>query len=65
MQEPNENQTATQPKQEICNIRIMFPVASDDEAIGYKKKITDMLSSNPDAVINFSIISGRPSGPMK
>lgn len=46
-----------QPKKEICSIRIMFPVNSDDEAIAIKKKITDILSGSPDVVIQFSINS--------
>ncbi|GAG54129.1 unnamed protein product [marine sediment metagenome] len=49
-----------QPKQEICSIRIMFPVTSDEQAIDYKKKISAMLKDIPDATIQFSIISGRP-----
>ena len=44
-------------KQELCTIRIMFPVASDEQAIGYKKLITDILKDNDDANIQFSIMS--------
>jgi len=40
---------------EICSIRIMFPVSSDEQAIEYKKKIQSVLSDNPDAQIQFSI----------
>lgn len=63
MQEPNETTQNPLPKQEICTIRIIFPVKSDDQAIGFKKKITEILSDIPDAAINFSIMSGRPSMP--
>jgi len=40
---------------EICSIRIMFPVTSDEQAIEYKKKIQSVLSDNPEAQIQFSI----------
>ena len=64
MPEPNENQTGTPTKPEICSIKIMFPVESDEQAIAFKKKINNMLKDIPDAVIQFSIMSGRPTGPM-
>lgn len=50
-------------KQEICQIRIMFPVDTDEQAIKYKKKIADVLSDVPDANVQFSIMSvpARPS----
>ncbi len=51
-------------KQELCTIRIMFPVASDEQAIGYKKLITDILKDNSDANIQFSIMS-MPSPAMR
>jgi len=49
-----------QDKQEICSIRIMFPVNSDDEAIAYKKKIAAILSEIPDAQIQFSLMQTPP-----
>lgn len=48
-----QNPTAS----EICQIRIMFPVESDDEAIAYKRKIKEALSDKPDAQIQFSLMS--------
>lgn len=42
--------------QEICQIRIMFPVDTDEQAIEYKKKIAEILTDRPDAQIHFSII---------
>lgn len=45
-----------QSKQEVCSIRIAFPVESDEQAIGYKKKITDILTDIPDVNISFSIL---------
>lgn len=47
-------------KQEICSIRIMFPVESDEQAIEYKKKIAALLAEIPDAQIQFSIMSAAP-----
>lgn len=55
----------TKLKQEICSIRIMFPVSSDEQAIDKKRKIADVLIDIPDVVINFSIVSGRPTMPVK
>ena len=52
------------PEKEICSIRIMFPVESDEQAIAYKKKISDILSEIADAQINFSI-SSLPAAPMR
>ena len=40
---------------EICSIRIVFPVTSDEQAIGYKKKISDILADIPEAHIDFSL----------
>lgn len=42
---------------EICSIRIMFPVESDEQAIEYKKKIAAILAEIPDAQINFALSS--------
>ena len=53
------------PKQEICSIRIMFPVESDEQAIEYKKKIAALLAESPDAQIQFSIMSANPNMPMR
>ena len=45
------------PKAEICTIRIMFPVKSDEQSIEYKKKITALLSEIPEAQIQFSLLN--------
>lgn len=50
----DETEQKTQPKQ-ICTIRIMFPVESDEQAIEYKRKISDALSDKPEARIEFSL----------
>lgn len=49
-----------QSKQEICSIRIMFPVDSDEQAIDYKKKITALLVQIPEAQIQFSLMTAPP-----
>jgi len=48
---------------QVCSIRIMFPVTSDEQAIEYKKKISAVLADIPDARIEFSLtdIPPRPS----
>lgn len=52
-----------QPKQEVCTIRIMFPVTSDEDAIDCKKKVTEALSDKPNVQIQFGITS-IPSNPI-
>ncbi|MBA7609501.1 hypothetical protein ES703_16692 [subsurface metagenome] len=49
-----------QPKQEICTIRIMFPVETDEQAIEYKRKIAEVLKDKPDATIQFSLMTPPP-----
>jgi len=44
-----------QPKKEVCSIRIMFPVDTDEQAIDYKKKIAALLAEIPESVLNFSL----------
>lgn len=63
MQEPNETTQNPQHKQEICTIRIVFPVTSDEHAFEYKKKISGILSEIPDVQIQFSISSMMPGMP--
>lgn len=54
--ESKQNQTGS----EICSIRIMFPVKSDEQALDCKKKIKDALSDVPDVQTQFSIMSASP-----
>lgn len=42
-------------KPEICTIRIVFPVESDEQALACKKKVSEALSDIPDVVTQFSI----------
>lgn len=51
------------PKGEICTIRIMFPVETDEQAIEYKKKIQAALEDKPDAQIQFSLMPISPHMP--
>lgn len=48
---------------EVCSIRILFPVQSDEQAIAYKKQIEEMLVEVPDAVIDFRLMTGKPPMP--
>lgn len=50
----DENEQKTQPKQ-VCTIRIMFPVDTDEQAIEYKKKVNDVLVDIPNVRIEFAI----------
>lgn len=50
-----------QPNPEVCSMRIMFPVTSDEQAIEYKKKITALLSEIPEAQIQFSLMTIPPN----
>ena len=47
---PDENK-------EICTIRIMFPVKSDEAAIDYKKKIAALIDEIPDANMQFALMT--------
>lgn len=58
-----ENQKTT--ASEICTIRILFPVQSDEDALSYKRKITEVLSDVEGVQIQFSIMTapaGMPIG---
>ena len=50
-----------QPKEQICTIRIMFPVKTDEQAIEYKKKIAAVLIEIPEAQLQFSLMSAAMS----
>jgi len=43
------------PVTEVCSIRIMFPVTSDEQGIEYKRKISAILCDVTDARIEFSL----------
>lgn len=44
-------------KKELCTIRILFPVESDEKAIEYKKEIAKILNDIPEAQIQFGLSS--------
>ena len=41
----------------------MFPVDTDEQAIEYKKKLTDLLAGISDAQITFSLMTMPPKKP--
>ncbi|MBA7708146.1 hypothetical protein ES703_117038 [subsurface metagenome] len=45
------------PAKEICTIRIVFPVSSDEDGIKVKAQIKEILSDRPDAQTQFSLMS--------
>lgn len=47
---------------EVCSITVVFPVDSDEQAIGCKKKIQEVVKDNPDAQIRFMMmpVTGKP-----
>lgn len=51
-------------KKEMCTIRIMFPVDSDEEAIAIKAKIKEVLGDKPDVQVQFAMMSGTLPRPM-
>ena len=51
------------PQMEICTIRIMFPIESDEQAIDCKKKIVEVLSDVPNIQTQFMIMSNPASVP--
>ncbi len=53
------------PKNEICTIRIMFPVDTDEQAIDIKKKAAALLVEMPESHLSFSITTGLPTNPLK
>ena len=57
----DENAETPQPQQ-MCTIRIGFIVATDEQAIEYKKKIAAVLSDIPDAQIQFSLMTAPRGG---
>ena len=52
----DETEKTSLPKQ-VCTIRIIFPVDTDEQAISYKKKIGDVLADIPNIQIQFSLMS--------
>ncbi len=40
---------------EMCQIRVMFPAESDEQAIEVKKRISELLKDNKEAQIHFAL----------
>ena len=57
MVEQNEVPQKQAPKQEVCTIRIMFPVTSDEHALDIKTKVAALLSDIEQVRSEFSISS--------
>lgn len=57
------DEPVTPPKQQVCSIRIAFPVDSDEEAIKLKQQVDTIFAGKADTNIQFSILSGRPQMP--
>ena len=51
-------------EKDVCSIRIMFPVDSDEQAFDCRKKIQSALSGIPDTHTDFRIVSGRLLTPL-
>jgi len=58
-----ENAQPVKQPQQICSIRIGFPVDSDEQAIEYKKQLNTIFANMPQARIEFGLSSMpiRPS----
>lgn len=48
-----------QANQEICIMKVIFPVKSDEQAIDCKKKIKSALADIPEAQIDFRLMSPK------
>ena len=45
---------------EMCQIRIMFPAESDEQAIEVKKRISELLKDNKEAQVHFALTPQPP-----
>lgn len=52
------------PQKQLCQIRLMFTVDTDDEAIEVKKKISATLIDKPDIQVMFSLGSVPTKPPL-
>lgn len=42
---------------QICSIKITFPVATDEKAIEYKKAISSVIATIPNAKVEFVLLT--------
>lgn len=52
MPEPTDNNTV----KEVCTIRIVFPVKSDEQALSVKASISALLADIPEAQLHFGLM---------
>ena len=50
-------------KKELCTLRIMFQVNSDEDALAKKKAVTELFADVPDAEIQFMMLAGKANAP--
>lgn len=55
MPEPNEQTPSPPQPKELCTIRVMFPVMSDEQALEVKKRLSDVLADIADTQVHFSL----------
>lgn len=60
----NGEQIMDNDKKDICTIRIIFPVESDEKAIDAKKKIVEVLSDIEGVQIHFALMPTPARPPM-
>lgn len=67
MQETNGKTTSPLPLNEICTMRIAFPIKTDEDAIEVKKRIAEILKDVEDVRIQFSITTSplMPNMPLR
>lgn len=56
MDEKNGVNENPQPLNEVCTIRIVFPVKSDEQALAIKTNIKTLLKDIPEAQVHFSLM---------
>lgn len=54
-----------EPQKQLCTLRIVFPVESDEKAIYFKQKVTAALVEIEDAQITFGLINAPSAPPCK
>lgn len=52
-----------QDKSEVCTLRIMFPVTSDEKAIEAKHKVEEALADVGDVTVQFALMSAPAAMP--
>jgi len=53
----------TPPVEQVCSMRIVFPITTDEKAIEIKKLIDNALLNIPNAQMHFSIMPKPPVNP--